>query len=127
MIAMDNSENKILVDLTYLKEVASDNAEFMVEMIDIFLAQTPGYVSILSSAVDARDWAKIAEMSHKIKPTLAFMGANDSKETMGLIESRARDKNDYDGIVSDFTQLKGDFDMIFTGLEEKRRELLASD
>lgn len=120
-----NKNDKTVIDLSYLKEVASDNVEFMVEMIDIFLAQTPEYVSILSDAVDQENWAKIAEMAHKIKPTLAFMGANDSKETMATIEARARSKEDYRGIVSDFKNLKEDFVQIFSGLEEKRKELLA--
>ncbi|WP_017258323.1 Hpt domain-containing protein [Pedobacter arcticus] len=121
-----DKDNKVAVDLSYLKEVASDNIEFMVEMIDIFLAQTPDYVSILSNAVSDENWSKIAEMSHKIKPTLAFMGANEAKETMATIESRAREKDDYQGIVVDFGKLKEDFNLIFSGLQEKRKELLAS-
>lgn len=119
-------EDRVLVDLSYLREVASDNTEFMVEMIDIFLVQTPDYVSILSDAVDSKNWVKIAEMSHKVKPTLAFMGANESKEVMATIESRARSEEDYEGIVADFKNLKADFNQIFIGLEEKRKELLAN-
>ncbi len=118
-------KNKVLIDLSYLQEVASDNVEFMVEMIDIFVAQTPEYIKILEVAVANKDWAKIAEMSHKIKPTLAFMGANDAKETMAKIEHRSRIKEDYDGIVADFQSLKEDFEAIFSGLEDKKKELLA--
>jgi len=121
-----DEEKKALIDLSYLQEVASDNSGFMVEMIDIFLAQTPEYVSILSDAIDQQNWDKIAEMAHKIKPTLAFMGVNEAKETMASIESRARDKEDYEGIVSDFKDLKDDFNQIFIGLEQKRKELLAN-
>lgn len=121
---MENN-NRVLIDLSYLKEVASDNIEFMVEMIDIFLGQTPEYVSILSDAVSNKDWAKIAEMAHKIKPTLAFMGANEAKETMASIEYRARNKEDYEGVLADFANLKEDFVLLFSGLEEKRKEFLA--
>nr|WP_294899369.1 Hpt domain-containing protein [uncultured Pedobacter sp.] len=120
-----NEEKKTLIDLSYLQEVSSDNSDFMVEMIDIFLAQTPEYMSVLSNAIDDANWAKIAEMAHKIKPTLAFMGANEAKETMASIESRGRGREDYTGIVADFKNLKEDFDQIFTGLEGKRKELLA--
>ncbi|HET8828101.1 MAG TPA: Hpt domain-containing protein [Pelobium sp.] len=120
-----NNNDKTLIDLSYLKEVASDNINFMVEMIDIFLAQTPDYVSTLNDAVDQKNWAKIAEMAHKVKPTLAFMGANEAKETMASIESRARAEDDYEGVFADFKNLKEDFIQIFEGLEEKRKELLA--
>lgn len=121
-----NKDINTLIDLSYLKEIASDNIEFMVEMIDIFLSQTPDYVSLLSKAVKEENWPKIAEMAHKIKPTLAFMGANDAKETMANIESRAREKEDYEGIISDFSHLEGDFERIFSGLKKKRAELLAN-
>ncbi|HTN18910.1 MAG TPA: Hpt domain-containing protein [Pelobium sp.] len=121
-----DEEKKTLIDLSYLQEVASDNSDFMIEMIDIFLAQTPEYVSILSDAIDQQNWDKIAEMAHKIKPTLAFMGANEAKETIASIESRGRAKEDYEGIMSDFGNLREDFNQIFTGLEQKRKELLAN-
>lgn len=120
-----NNNDKTLIDLSYLQEVASDNIDFMVEMIDIFLAQTPDYVSTLNDAVDQKNWVKIAEMAHKVKPTLAFMGANEAKEKMASIESRARVEEDYEGVFSDFKNLQKDFNQIFDGLEEKRKELLA--
>lgn len=121
-----DKKSKVTIDLSYLKEVASDNVEFMVEMIDIFLGQTPGYILILEEAVATKDWVKIADMSHKIKPTLAFMGANGAKEMMAQIERRARSKEDYAGIVADFNSLNQDFLDIFSGLEEKKKELLAN-
>ena len=122
-----NKENKIEIELSYLKEVASDNTEFIIEMIDIFLAQTPDYVQSLSTAVETSNWSKIAEMAHKIKPTLAFMGVNEARDKMASIETRARDKESYEEIVADFRDLKSDLDMIFIKLSEKRKELLATD
>lgn len=120
-----SSENNSIIDLSYLQEVANDNTEFMVEMIDIFLAQTPEYVQSLSDAVANKDFSKIAEMAHKIKPTLAFMGANKARDAMASIELRAREKENYEAIAEDFKNLKGDLDLIFEKLIEKRKELLA--
>ena len=81
---------------------------------------------VLSDAVAQKDWPKIAEMAHKIKPTLAFMGANEAKEKMASIEARAREKQDYEGISTDFNNLKNDFNLLFSGLEAKKDELLAN-
>ncbi|MFC5285040.1 Hpt domain-containing protein [Pedobacter alpinus] len=122
-----NRDNNIVIDLSYLKEVASDNTEFIVEMIDIFLEQTPGYVEVLTNAVETKDWSKIAEMAHKIKPTLAFMGVNEARDIMASIETRARDNDDYEGIAEDYKNLKEDMDLIFVKLVEKRKELLAAE
>ena len=120
-----STENEVIIDLTYLRDVASDNTEFMIEMIDIFLAQTPGYVEQLTTAVDQKDWSKMAELSHKIKPTMSFMGVESAKNTLGDIETKSRNKEDYEGIVAEFDKMKETFKIIFIKLEEKKLELIA--
>ena len=119
-----SEQKEIVIDLSYLREVASDNIEFMIEMIDIFLAQTPEYVDQLTLAVDQKDWTKMAELAHKIKPTMSFMGVESAKETLGEIELKSRKKVDYDWIVEEYENLKGVFKMMFVKLEEKKIELL---
>ncbi|MBD3748713.1 MAG: Hpt domain-containing protein [Sphingobacteriales bacterium] len=116
-------KTNIVIDLSYLKEVSSDNNEFMIEMIDIFQAQTPGYVESLSSAILEKNWSKIAEMAHKIKPTLSFMGVEEAKEEMASIETRARNQEDYEGIVADFKKMQDILEVIYVKLEEKKKEL----
>lgn len=119
-----SEQKEIVIDLSYLREVASDNIEFMIEMIDIFLAQTPEYVDQLTLAVDQKDWTKMAELAHKIKPTMSFMGVESAKETLGEIELKSRKKVDYDWIVKEYDSLKGVFKIMFVKLEEKKIELL---
>lgn len=120
---MSIDKTNIVIDLSYLKEVSSDNNEFMIEMIDIFQAQTPGYVESLSSAILEKNWSKIAEMAHKIKPTLSFMGVEEAKEEMASIETRARNQEDYEGIVADFKKMQDILEVIYVKLEEKKKEL----
>ena len=118
-------DKEVIIDLSYLKDVASDNVEFMVEMIDIFLAQTPEYINALTEAVEEKNWKKTAEMAHKIKPTLAFMGVESAKNVMQSIEIRARNEEDYEGIVADYAEMKEIMETIFVKLKEKKKELLA--
>ncbi|MEO5911958.1 MAG: Hpt domain-containing protein [Pelobium sp.] len=120
-----STDKPIVIDLSYLREVASDNTEFMVEMIDIFIAQTPGYVELLTNAIENKDWTKMAEMAHKIKPTFSFIGVESAQEKMAEIEKRSRDQEDYEGILADFSAMKPVFIEIFDRLEDKKAELLA--
>lgn len=115
----------IIIDLSYLSEVASGNNEFIVEMIDIFLAQTPGHVNELNTAIQAKDWKKIAEIAHKIKPTLAFMGVESAREVMAEIEKDARNEENYEGIVTKINKMEDVFKTIFSKLEIKKQELLS--
>ncbi len=120
-----STDKEIIIDLTYLKEVATGDTEFIIEMIDIFLLQTPGYVEQLTVAIDQKDWTKMADLSHKIKPTLAFMGVESAKNTLQEIETKSRNQEDYDGIVSEYNNMKQVFKVIFLKLEDKKIELLA--
>jgi HPt (histidine-containing phosphotransfer) domain-containing protein len=114
-----------VIDLSYLKELAGGNKEFMLEMIDIFLLQTPNYFNALGDSVNAKDFKTISEAAHKIKPTLAFMGVEKAKDIMASIELRGKLQQDYDGILADFNSLKETFQIIYVKLEEKRAELVA--
>lgn len=112
------------IDLTYLREVASGNTEFMIEMIDIFLEQTPTFVDDLTKAIEVKDWKKMSELSHKIKPTLAFIGVDSGRQVMEEIEKDARNQVDYDEIVEKFNLMKVVFKTIFENLEIKKQELM---
>jgi HPt (histidine-containing phosphotransfer) domain-containing protein len=118
-------DKEIVIDLSYLREVASDNTEFMIEMIDIFLAQTPGYINQLSVAIDQKDWTKMAELAHKIKPTMSFMGVESANVTLGEIEFKSRKQVDYEWIVEEYNRLKETFKVMLVKLEDKKKELLA--
>ena len=118
-------EKEVVIDLSYLREVASDNTEFMIEMIDIFLAQTPGYIDQLTEAIDQKNWSKISDLSHKIKPTMSFMGVESAKDTLGEIELKSRNQVDYEWIVEEYNKLKDVFKIMLIKLEEKKKELLA--
>ena len=117
---------ELQIDLTYLNEIAGGDAEFMIDMIDIFIEQTPGYTEQIIDAIAAKDWKTVGEVAHKIKPTLAFMGVNDAKEKMASIEARARTESNLENIESDFAEVKSVCESLYTGLEKVKAELQAS-
>ncbi|MHB1178889.1 MAG: Hpt domain-containing protein [Daejeonella sp.] len=111
------------LDLTYLRDVSSGSNEFMIEMIDLFLDQTSGYFENLEKFIKEENWAKVADVSHKIKPTLAFMGANAAKESMGEIENNARNLTNTETIGTAFKALHEFSAVLFSKLKEVRDEL----
>ncbi len=117
------TNDHIKIDLSYLKDVSDGNVEFIIDMIDIFLMQTPEQVANLSKAIAEEDYPKVAEVAHKIKPTLAFVGANDARDTMQTIEHRARYKENVDTIKADFDALKDVIENLFVGLQQAKEQL----
>lgn len=111
------------LDLSYLKEISGGNAEFMIEMIDIFLEQTPLYFTQLLSSVAAADWKAVGDLAHKIKPTLAFMGADQAKDDMQVLEKNARDGINVDTIGAEAARLEALCNQLYLKLREYKEEL----
>ncbi|MGB4399577.1 MAG: Hpt domain-containing protein [Daejeonella sp.] len=114
------------IDLTYLRDVSSGSNEFMIEMIELFLQQTPAYFEQLNQLIIDENWSKAAEIAHKIKPTLAFMGADAAKDRMAEIENYARNLTNTDTIATLFKSLNEFSEELFVKLSEVKKELEAS-
>jgi HPt (histidine-containing phosphotransfer) domain-containing protein len=118
---MDNAGFK--VDLSYLKDVASGSDEFMIDMIDLFLDQTPTYFEQLEQFIVEENWSKVADIAHKIKPTLAFMGVDSARESMAEIEQNARNLINLETISPAFQILKEMSVQLYKQLEEVKASL----
>lgn len=118
---MDNAGFKL--DLSYLKDVASGSDEFMIDMIDLFLDQTPAYFEQMEQFITDEDWSKVADIAHKIKPTLAFMGVDSARESMAEIEQNARNVINLETISPAFQLLKEMSVHLYKQLEEVKASL----
>lgn len=121
------SESEFKIDLSYLRDVSSGSNEFMIEMIELFLEQTPAYFEQLNKFIAEENWARVAEIAHKIKPTLAFMGADAAKESMANIESKARSLTNTNSISPAFKSLYVFSEELYNKLIEVKKELAQAD
>ncbi len=103
---LKNNSADFNLDLSYLQDVANGSNEFMIQMIDLFLNQTPGYFEQLDQLIKDLNWPLVAEISHKIKPTLTFMGIESARANMAEIEQNARNLENLDTIPPAFKLLK---------------------
>jgi len=120
------NKNDEPLDLSYLREMSDDNAEFIIEMIDLFKAQTPEYLSELESAVADKNWPLVSTCAHKMKPTFAYVGREDAKLHMQMIEHNARELVNVETLpqacteVVEFVQvLYKQLDLAKAGLEKR--------
>ncbi|WP_207422701.1 Hpt domain-containing protein [Desertivirga brevis] len=113
------------IDMTYLSDIAGGSEEFMIEMIDIFIEQTPLYFDQLSEAVANQDWKSVGDVAHKIKPTLAFMGIEEAKDIMADIERKARTEDNVSEIPGMFADINARCEDLYDNLNKIKRELEA--
>jgi len=111
------------LDLSYLEDIAGGSNDFIIEMIDMFLDQTPGYFNDIKQGIINKDWKKVSDIAHKVKPTLAFMGSNAAKETMAGIEMNSRNLENLDTIEATFDELHAFSLNLFSDLKIARENL----
>jgi PAS domain S-box-containing protein len=62
------------VDLTYLNKRTKDNLELMMEMITLYLKQTPPLINQMKQGLHDKDWDSVYTAAHKLIPSFSIMG-----------------------------------------------------
>lgn len=70
------------IDLEYLNHRTKSNPELMMEMISLYLEQTPPLISTMKKSLSEKNWASLQTAVHKIIPSFAIMGINADFENM---------------------------------------------
>ncbi|WGQ11767.1 Hpt domain-containing protein [Pedobacter gandavensis] len=120
---IDPNKNNEPLDLTYLKDMSGDSAEFIIEMLDLFKSQTPAYVADLGKALADEDWARASSCAHKIKPTFAYVGREDAKDHMQMMERNARELTNIEGLPAAFEELNAFVAVLYRQLDEAKADL----
>jgi HPt (histidine-containing phosphotransfer) domain-containing protein len=120
---IDATKNNSPLDLSYLRDMSGDSAEFIIEMIDMFKQQTPLYIEDLQQALLEKDWAKVASCAHKMKPTFSYVGREDAKEHMQLMEHSARDLNNIEELPKLFLEVQGFVEILYRQLDDAKESL----
>ncbi|PST83501.1 histidine phosphotransferase [Pedobacter yulinensis] len=120
---IDASKNSQPVDLSYLSDMAGDSPEFMIEMIDLFKSQTPVYIAELEQAVKENDWAKVSMHAHRVKPTFIYVGRDDAKNHMQMMENNAKNGEDLDKMPHALDEIKSMLEVLYQQLAVARRAL----
>ncbi|MEP7108527.1 MAG: ATP-binding protein, partial [Ferruginibacter sp.] len=76
-----NISNKC-TDLAFLKLRTRSDTALMIEMIHIYLDQTPSLISAMKKSMDSEDWSLLRAAAHKIFPSFAIMGIDKKFQNM---------------------------------------------
>jgi signal transduction histidine kinase/DNA-binding response OmpR family regulator len=74
--------DKILrcTDLSYLTGITKNDPKLMMEMIAIYLEQTPVLINNMKQSLHAKDWDSLPAAAHKMVPSFAIMGISPDFE-----------------------------------------------
>jgi len=70
------------INLDYLNNRTKSNPELMMEMIQLYLEQTPPLINAMKKALLSEDWQSLRGAVHKMIPSFAIMGMSVDFENM---------------------------------------------
>ena len=87
------------IDLDYLIHRTKSDSKLMMEMISIYLEQTPPLVNAMKQSFHDKDWKTLHSVMHKMIPSFSIMGISSDFENMAKkIQEYAATQQQVDGI-----------------------------
>ena len=108
------------IDLTYLNEISGGDKEFIAEMIETFLEETPKDIAELEKLLADENWTAIGLVAHKLKSSIKMFGFEDVKNMAVYIEQSGKKGENLDVLAQKshefLTALHGALDELRTHL-----------
>ena len=70
------------IDLVYLNQRTKSNPTLMMEMISLYLVQTPPLISAIKQSLEDQNWQLLSAAAHKMIPSFAIMGMSPNFENI---------------------------------------------
>lgn len=104
-------------NMDYLIDLSGGNTQLIREIIVLFIKQTPIDMELLSNYIQQGEWEKAYKQAHHIKPTLAYVGANQMREELQEIESLAKNRQELHSLPGKFDNLTPRLNILYKELE----------
>ncbi|MEI9912050.1 MAG: response regulator [Bacteroidota bacterium] len=101
------SEKLKCINLAYLIHRTKSDPALMMEMISLYLEQTPPLVSVMKQSLQDNDWVSLRAAVHKMIPSFSIMGISTDFENMAKkVQEYATSQLQTDGIHDLVAQLE---------------------
>ena len=108
-----------LTNLEYLRVLSEDNESFFRDFISLFLNNTPETMDALNNSLEMKNWEGVRQASHKIKPSLNYLGLKDAQKTAATIEEYAKELIRLENIPGLVDELNKTMIAVYSELEKE--------
>jgi CheY-like chemotaxis protein len=127
IMSEDNIENTVsetpkikYINLLYLNQRTKSNPVLMMEMISIYLQQTPPLISSMKQSYLDKDWKSLHSAVHKMIPSFSIMGISTDFENMAKkVQEFANTQQEEEDINEMVIQLEKVLNQSCSELEEE--------
>ncbi|MCZ4223223.1 Hpt domain-containing protein [Pedobacter rhodius] len=114
---MDDNKTHKPLDFSYLIEMVGHDPETMIEVFETFLEETPIYMAELENALSNKDWRRVTDYAHRIKPTLTYIGRSDVKDFIQSIEGNVKKAADLNSTFEQVEKLRLVLDVVYIQIQ----------
>ncbi|WP_069657942.1 ATP-binding protein [Arcticibacter eurypsychrophilus] len=79
---IEHTKSVKCIDLSYLVKRTRSNSKLIVEMISIYLEQTPILIATINEGLKDKDWNLLKSAVHKLIPSFSIMGMDKNYEEL---------------------------------------------
>lgn len=79
-----STANRKYTNLLYLSNRTKSDPALMMEMISLYLEQTPPLISVMKNSLHTKDWEALQAAVHKMIPSFSIMGISAEFEQMAI-------------------------------------------
>ena len=116
----EHSKKPRCIDLGYLSHRTKSNPKLMMEMISLYLEQTPPLINVMKQSYMNKDWDSLQAAVHKMIPSFSIMGISSDFENMAKkVQEYANTQHKDDGIHDMVLQLENICSQACIELEEE--------
>ena len=117
-----NGEGKLKhTDLDYLRKLANGSDEFIIQMLTLFIEQTPDALQRMEKYSKEHNWELLAKVAHKMKPSIMFVGIKELEKEMKTVEDYASEKTHTEEIQQMVTHIR---DVCNEAIAELKEEMM---
>lgn len=88
--SIEDELKKTGLNLDYLLQLSGGNKEFIIEMIQLFIAQSPDFLEDLHNQAQQRKWENLSKTAHKFLSSVGYMGLNKEADLLRKVEENAK-------------------------------------
>ena len=110
-----NAEPFIL-DFAHLKSLTGEDNEFMIEILELIIEQSPGVLDEMYQQLESKDFVALGATAHKYKSSINILGNTDLINLMKDIEDNACLAPEQESLVDLVNHFRGVCDQLLDAL-----------
>jgi len=115
------SEEK-LFDLSNLITISRGDKKFMFKMLNLFVTTVPATVQSMREAFAEGNLTTVAELAHRIKPSIQNLGVLSINDEIKALESLSRIQLDKEYVLEQIERISSVLNKVITALQQKALE-----